>query len=83
MSEVRVIGKGAFVAFDQMTWDRPSEYMNDVAYALTFGTPTKQQLLYAAGVIEAYKELIRCPEVKRRKVIRAIRSSLGKEVNHE
>jgi hypothetical protein len=78
VSQVRVIGKGGFVSFDQMTWDRPSEYMNDVAYALTWGTPTKQQLLYAAGVIEAYKELIRCPETKRRKVIRAIRSSLGK-----
>ena len=76
MSEVKVIGQHqSFASFDGMTWELPGEYMSDVEYALRWGTPTKQQLLYAAGVISAYRQMIIDPETKRRKVIQALRSA--------
>lgn len=76
MSEFKVIGQHkSFVSFEGMTWELPGEYMSEVEYALRWGTPTKQQLLYAASVIAAYRQMIADPEPKRRKVIRALRSA--------
>jgi hypothetical protein len=83
MSNIRVIGQHrSYATFDGMVWNLPGEYMSDVEWALRYGQPTKQQLLYAAGVIEAYRQMVADPEEKRRKVIRALRSAQRTGADH-
>lgn len=74
MSVIKVIGQNSsYASFDGMIWTLPGEHMSEVEHALRYGTPTKQQLLYAAGVIEAYRQMVWDPETKRRRVVRNLR----------
>lgn len=45
----------------------------DLAWRLTYGTPTREDLLGAAAIIGAYQQMIFDPEPKRRYVIRRLR----------
>jgi hypothetical protein len=83
MEEFKVLGQRSSVSFGGMNWDLPGEYMNDVAWTLRYGTPTKQQLLYAAGVIEAYCQMTMVDsEAKRRRVIRILRAAARTGADH-
>lgn len=75
MSELKVIGNGAYASFDTMVWPCPGTRMGDVNWTLRYGTPTKRDLLYAASIIEAYAQMIGDPEKKRRGVIKQLRTA--------
>ena len=62
-----------FCHFNGMCWPCPGEHMNELEYKLRYGTPTKSDLLSAAGVLSAYGQMVRDPVSKRQKVIAELR----------
>ena len=78
-----------FTHFDGMCWPVPSclgvdgdpiswrfRYNTDVLCQMGF---LVSDLLYVASIIDAYEELIRCPRVKRDKVVREIKKAMKEE----
>jgi hypothetical protein len=65
---------GSFVVFDGMTWPNPHK-MGDLAWKLTHGKPSKEDLLVAASTIEAYTQMVSDPREKRQRVIRVLRGA--------
>lgn len=63
-----------YTHFDGMAWPLPGE----TSWRLRYNQPSRSDALHAASIVEAYHELIRCPEKKRRKVIRELRAALMK-----
>lgn len=61
---------GNYVRFEDMTWPLP---MGPVEWKLRYGSPTKEDLLAAAGILAAYHQMIFDPESKRRKIIKGLR----------
>lgn len=68
---------------DGTTWPRPaleSDEERGLAWVLTHGTPTREDLLAAASVIHAYGYLVlETTYVRRDQVFRDIRDQLRKE----
>ncbi len=64
--------KAPYIHFDGMAWPLPC----DTSYRLRYSN-SRQSQLHAASIVEAYHELIRCPERKRRAVIRKLREALS------
>ena len=56
-----------------MTWPCPGEEMNDLEWTLRYGTPTRENLLSAAGIIGAYRQMVFDNYKKRQMVIRELR----------
>lgn len=59
--------------FNSMCWPAPTQELGDLSHALTYGTPTKEQLLVCASVINAYQHMIRLDAKRRANVIRELR----------
>lgn len=59
--------------FDNMSWPAPGSDLGDLSRIFTYGEPTRNDMLVAASVINAYAELIRCPRTKRDYVVRELR----------
>jgi hypothetical protein len=59
--------------FDGMTWPVPSERLAALSYSLRYGEPNKQDAITAAGVIDAYWQLVTMPARLRAERIREIR----------
>ena len=65
--------------FNGMSWPCPCDRMDALEYTLRYGEPTKSDLLLAASVLSAYRQMVRDPVKKRQKVIAELRKRLGKE----
>lgn len=67
--------KSVHRTFDGMCWPAPCEALSEVAWRLIWqqGEVSRTDRLLAASVISAYRQMIRDPEPKRRKVIRELR----------
>lgn len=63
--------------FDTMAWPRPDVAMAEIEWRLRHGTPSKADIMAAASVISAYRQMVFDPEKKRRVVIRHLRESVG------
>ena len=61
-----------FRNFDNMSWPAPCEEMDALAYKLRYRS-VLADYLYAASIVDAYRELINASNNKRNKVIREIR----------
>jgi len=59
--------------FSDMCWPAPSTLMDTVERALRDGKAAPCDLLMAASIIAAYRQMIADPEWKRRMVIRELR----------
>jgi hypothetical protein len=59
--------------FNGMCWPAPGPDLGDLSYILTYGEPTKEQLLVCASVINAYLHMIRLDAKRRANVIRELR----------
>ncbi len=64
-----------YAAFDGMSWPIPSVRIEDIAYKMTHNPKelTRGDMLLAASVLDAYRELVNCSDKKRRSVIQGIR----------
>jgi hypothetical protein len=60
-------------SFNGMCWPAPGPDLGDLSYVLTYGQPTKEQLLVCASVINAYQHMIRLSHDNRAKVISELR----------
>jgi len=63
------------VAFNEMAWPRAGNYGGDVEWRLRHARDhvTPSDMVMAASILAAYRELVHCPERKRRLVVRALR----------
>lgn len=61
-----------YLNFDGMTWPDPDDPL-EIEWTLRYGTPTRAQLLAAASMIAAYKQLVADPQVRRNAKIAGIR----------
>lgn len=73
MTDVKVVGKGSVARFDGMSWPVPGERLDEVEHALRYGTPSRSEMLLAASVLEAYRQMVTDPRTKREHVIRTLR----------
>lgn len=53
---------GSYVKFDEMVWPLPGP---DLEWALRYGNPTREQILHAASILEAYQQTITDTQKKR------------------
>ncbi|WP_430229247.1 hypothetical protein [Paraburkholderia tropica] len=60
-------------SFNCMCWPAPGPDLGDLSHTLTYGEPTKEQLLVCASVINAYQALIRSNTTRRADIIRELR----------
>lgn len=62
-----------FAHFDDMTWPSTGEYWKDLEWRLRYSNPTRQDMISAASVLSAYRQMIYDPIRKRQRVISEIR----------
>lgn len=67
--------------FDTMAWPLPDEAMSDIEWRLRHGAPSKADIMAAASVISAYRQMVFDPETKRRGVIRQLRKCIPSRSN--
>jgi hypothetical protein len=68
--------------FDGMAWPMPvDDPEHTLEWSLRYSTPTRTELLRAASIVAAYRELIECTEAKRRSVVRKIRRAVNESVS--
>jgi len=60
-------------SFNNMCWPAPGPDLGDLSHKLTYGEPTKEDLLVCASVINAYQHMIRLDAKRRAAVIRELR----------
>lgn len=63
-----------YANFDGMTWPRISAGIGDIEWALRYGEPTREEVLVAASVLNAYRALIKLGRVEREAIVRVLRS---------
>lgn len=73
---MKLLCGGAYAKFDDMLWHLPGNRLGEIAWKMIHGTPTKEELLLFAGVLECYRELVRMPEPRRRKIVRRLREAM-------
>ena len=65
------------VHFDGMSWPLPGDDTHqDLEWVMRYAQPSRSDMLRAASIIAAYRELVTCTERKRRYVVRQIRSAV-------
>lgn len=67
-----------FASFDGMTWPVPGVRLDELNYTLRHGVPTRSDLLLAASVLSAYRQMVSDPVRKREVVVRRLREAMGK-----
>lgn len=76
MSDLKKSKDGAWARFDEMTWPMPSERLDEVEHTLRYGEPSRSDLLKAASVIAAYRQMVSDPRRKRDAVVRRLREAM-------
>jgi hypothetical protein len=59
--------------FNGMCWPVPGQDLGLLSYTLTYGTPTKEELLVCASVINAYTGLVNMTATRRTDIVRELR----------
>lgn len=78
MSDLKTSKDGAWALFDGMTWPVPGHRLADAEHALRVGGAVESDLLIAASVIAAYRQMVTDPKRKREVVVRHLREAMGK-----
>lgn len=73
MTDVKMSPNGAWAQFDNMSWPVPGGRLDALEYLLRYGGPSHSDLLWAASVIAAYRQMVMDPRTKREHVIRTLR----------
>lgn len=72
-----------FRKIEGMTWPAPSDALDDVQWRLRFSSPTKSDLLVAAGVMAAYNQMVADPKSKRDMIVRELRKGPNLTPTHQ
>ena len=66
-----------FKHFNEMAWPVPDSPCSEIAWRLRYSsTPiTMSDRYYTASIIDAYRELINCPDEKRKLIIKRLRKT--------
>lgn len=80
MSEgVRVVAGGKYAVFDGMTWPVPGEVVADIEWRLRYshaaGELSKEDRLFVASVLSAYRQMFEDTVKKRNGVVRNLRQA--------
>ena len=76
MSDLKKSKDGAWASFDGMTWPLPSERLGEAEGNLRHGEATRADILLAASVIRAYRQMVNDPKRKRDAVVRRLREAM-------
>lgn len=68
------MSKDLYAHFDSMCWPVPNAAAGEVEWRLRHGYASKQDIMYAASVMAAYRQMIDDPHHKRVRVIRELRA---------
>lgn len=70
----------SFHSFDGMCWPLPGERCDDIEWKLRYASDsmTREDQLLAASILSAYRQMIFDPHHKRVRVIRELRTAVGK-----
>lgn len=63
-----------FEFFNEICWPVPGERMGEIEHTLRYGEPKRTDLLLAASVLSAYRQLVSSSTRKRNYVIKMIRA---------
>jgi hypothetical protein len=66
--------KSTYIHFDGMSWPVPCERMDVATWELVYGTPSHEDKLLAASVMNAYAVLIRKPAKERTRIAQRIKN---------
>lgn len=77
MSDVKVSKDGAWVCFDGMTWPLPGSRMDEAEHRLRFGGATREDVLLAASVMHAYRQMVEDTAKQRANVVRTLRKTMS------
>ena len=58
----------------EMTWPTIGQRLLDVEWALRYGEPTSQDLLFAASILNAYRALVLKTAKDRAEIVRELRA---------
>lgn len=73
MREPKLSASGLYLSFDDMCWPTAGDANAELEWVLRYGTPTKEQLLCAASVLAAYRQMVSDTVEKRQKIVRILR----------
>jgi hypothetical protein len=59
--------------FDFMAWPLPNAKAGEIEWRLRHGQATQSDLLFAASVMSAYRQMVNDPVKKRQKVVAVLR----------
>ena len=71
--EPSLSASGIFLSFDGMCWPTAGVACADLEWVLRYGEPTKQELLCAASVLAAYRQMVYDGREKRQRVIHMLK----------
>lgn len=74
---------GMYAFFDDMTWVIPSKRLDELGRIMRYGTPTKQDCLSIAFLVDCYFELVTCSVKKRKQVIKQLQKIMKKRTTDE
>lgn len=77
MTDIKTTDDGAYVFFDGMTWPVPGARLSDAEHRLRHREATREDVLLAASVVAAYRQLVTDTEAKRRVVVRKVRKGMS------
>lgn len=63
-----------YLHFGGMAWPNPAD-PNDIEWTLRYGEPTREQLMVAASMVAAYKQLVADPQRTRNDKVGGIRAA--------
>lgn len=67
----------AYAFFGDMTWPVPGARLDEAEHRLRHGEATREDVLLAASVMAAYRQMMTDPETKRRTVVRQVREAMS------
>lgn len=73
MNERMLTNGGFYLLFDDMCWPTAGAACGDLEWTLRYGEPTRQQLLCAASVLAAYRQMVYDSREKRQRVIHMLK----------
>ena len=66
---------------DGMTWPQPGEAMGEVEWRMRYNKPSREDILYAASVMSAYRQMVWDTQRKRNFVCATLQKKSNEDPN--
>ncbi len=64
-----------FLSFADMAWPHPDDPL-EVEWSLRYGSPSREQMMVAASIVAAYRQLVADPVRRRNETIAGLRRAV-------